>query len=599
MPVTLPRRITVGALAAIAALALSLGPALGAAAVDDPASDGGSSATAVSTTPVSLAILVPLTVRPTATGLIDATTLAGYTGPLGVLTRQLDAVIGTPAVIGLDPMIVASIRVLGRTAPASAISWLERLRTSGNEIFALAYADADLASLARADSLALSDPLGFDFAIDANNFGPANTASPTPSDSASATPTPEPDDSSTPPPLPTDTDQVLDWSYTLKNIAWPADDTVIASDLPDLSAAGYQDVVLSSTNVSATNSGFVDFDGIHGIVADAGITSLVREVAYSSDPGGPQDALDRLNSALGGMAAVSPGRTVVATLDRRWPLGALNLHALFADLSAQAAASAVGLTAVLAGAQSDATVVDEPGDGARAGQVQSAIQATEEEARFASVATDPTAITAPRRLALLALLAVSWLRGTDDWTTQVDAFLADSAALQSSVQIVAGSDLVVGAGATNIPVTVSNALSVPVTVYVNVDSPSSVLQVRAQNVALTVEPGSSNKAAIPVAALTNGQVTTTVTLISATGVSIGNPDYVSVDLHPGWEGVGTSIVAALLIVIFGGGIVRNIVKRRAARRARGDADPDAAAPADAPSGDAPSADAPVAEAPRD
>jgi hypothetical protein len=134
------------------------------------------------------------------------------------------------------------------------------------------------------------------------------------------------------------------------------------------------------------------------------------------------------------------------------------------------------------------------------------------------------------------------------------------------VQIVAGSDLVVGSGATNIPVTVSNALTVPVTVYVNVDSPSSVLQVRAQNVPLTIEPGSSNKAAIPVAALTNGQVDTTITLSSVSGISIGDPDFVSIDLHPGWESVGTAIVVTLLVLIFGGGIARNIVKRRAARR---------------------------------
>ncbi len=579
MPVTPSRRVALGALSALAALALALGPSVGASAVDQPASGGGPSAATPSANAVSLSVLVPVTVRPTATGLIDAATLAGYTAPLGVLTRQLDAVIGTPAVIGLDPMIIASIRVLGSAAPASATAWLERLRTSGNEVFALAYADADLAGLARADALRLRDPLDFGFAIDSRNFGPAVTASPTPSPSATSTEPPATDDSGSPPPLPTDAAEVLDWSYTLKDIAWPADDTVIGGDLSDLSAAGYHSVVLTSSNVSATASGYVDFDGIHGIVADTGITSLVREAVYSSDPAGPQDALNRLNTALQGMAAVSPSRTVVAALDRRWPLGALNLHALFDDLAAQTSVNAVGLTTVLAGAHPDATIVDEPGDQARVDQVENLVRSDAADRRFATVATDPSAVIAPRRLALLAVLAVSWLRGTDDWTTQVTAFLKASETLRSSVQIVAGSDLVVGSGATNIPVTVSNALKVPVTVYVNVDSPSSVLQVRAQNVALTVEPGSSNKAAIPVAALTNGQVTTTVTLSSVTGVSIGDPDYVSIDLHPGWESVGTAIVVTLLVLIFGGGIARNIIKRRAARRAPADG-PDAEASGD-------------------
>ena len=566
MPVTPLRRIALGAGAALAALALVLGPALGASAIDQPGSGGGSPAAKASPAPVSLAVLVPLTVRPTATGLIDAATLAGYTAPLGVLTRQLDAVIGTHAVIGLDPMIIASIRVLGTSAPASATSWLDRLRTSGNEVFSLAYADADLAALARADALKLRDPVGFNFAIDPRNFGPALTASPTPSPSASSTEPPVTDGAGTPP-LPTDAAEVLDWSYTLKSIAWPADDSVAASDLSDLSGAGYQSVVLSSGNVSAATSGYVDLPGIHGIVADAGITSLVRDAVYSSDPSGPQDALDRVNSALSGMAAVSPGRTVVATLDRRWPLGALNLHALFDDLATQNSVIEVGLTTVVAGTHPAATVVDEAGDPARGNQVESAVRAIEAESRFATVATDPTAVTGPRRLALLALLAVSWLRGTDDWGSQVTTFLAGSQTLMSSVQIVAGSDLVVGSGATNIPVTVSNALNVPITVYVNVDSPSSVLRVRAQNVPLTVEPSSSNKAAIPVTALTNGQVDTMITLTSVAAVPIGEPDYVSVDLHPGWESVGTAIVIALLVLIFGGGLARNIVKRRAARRA--------------------------------
>lgn len=566
VPTTRLRRIALGAWAGIAALALTAGSALAASALDRPAADGARSAVAASSRPVSLAVLVPLTVRPAATGLIDATTLAAYTAPLGVLTRQLDAVMGTPAVIGLDPMIVASIRVLGSAAPASATSWLERLRTSGNEVFSLAYADADLAALARADALPLRDPVGFGFALDPRNFGPAVSPSPTPSPSATSTEPPVVD-SGTPPPLPTDAEQVLAWSYTLTSIAWPGDDTVVAADLPKLASAGYHSVVLSSRNVSATASGSVDLPGIRGIVADAGITSLVRAVVYSSDPAGSQDALDRVNTALTGMAAVSPGRTVVATLDRRWPLGALNLHALFNDLVTQTSVIPVGLTDVLAGSHPSASVVDEPGDATRAEQVTSAVQAIAAEAQFASVATDPTGVTAPRRLALLALLAVSWVRGTDDWGAQVSTFLADSQTLIDSVQIVAGSDLVVGSGATNIPVTVSNALDVPITVYVNVSSPSSVLQVRAQNVPLTVEPGSSNKAAIPVAALTNGQVDTTITLTSRTGVSIGRPDYVSVDLHPGWESVGTTIGIVLLVLVFGGGITRNILKRRAARRA--------------------------------
>ncbi len=566
------------ALSLVAAVALALVPTLGAAAVHEVSPVSRVTSRSAEGTPVSLAVLVPLTVRPTASGLIDATTLAGYTAPLGVLTRQLDAVYDTPAVIGLDPMIIASIRVLGTSAPQSAIDWLKRLHGASNEIFALAYADADVASLARVDALALQAPIGFDFAIDPGHFGAAVTASPTPTASASATASPTPSASPTPgspttPPLPTTAAEVLDWTYTLKNIAWPADDTVLPGDIAAMTAAGYQNVVLSSTNVSSSISGAVNLGSLQGIVADSGISSLVRDAVYETGSGAQEAALSRLNSALTGLEAVSPGRTVVATLDRHWPLGSLNLDALFTDLAAQTSATTVGMTAVLAGAHPAAQVVQEVDDATRLAQLHSIVDATRLEAAFATAATDANLVLEPRRLQLLSLLAVTWLRGTNDWSTEVGAFLADSVTLRDSVKIVSGSDLFVGAGQTNIPVTVSNALRYPVTVYVNVASTNSRLQVQKQNVPLKVEPGSSNKAAIPVQALSDGKVITTVTISSVAQVQLGAPDYVTIDLQPGWEGVGTTVIVVLLVLIFGGGIARNIYKRRPARKPPADAAP--------------------------
>jgi hypothetical protein len=585
-----PRRSVVGKAVTIAvslgaAAALALAPALGAAGESasnsGPPRGGAASALSAAGTPLSLAILFPLTVRPTTAGLIDSATLAADTAPLGVLSRQLDAVYDTPAVIGIDPMIIASIQVLGTSAPASALAWLERLRSASNETFALAYADADPVSLAQGNALDLVNPLGFDFAIDPSHFGPAVTDSPTPGPAPSATvpatrssspspsrspsPTPTPSIATGPRPLPTSPADVLAWAYTLSNIAWPAENTVASSDLAPLAAAGYQDVVLSSSNVSATDSGSVDLDKMRGIVSDLGISSLARQAAYATAPTAEQDALGRLNSALAGMEAISPGRTVVATLDRHWPLTALNLDALFADLNSQASVVQPGLSAVLAGAHPDAKVVDAPGDASRQTAVSSILSANTAETLFASAAVNPAVLLEPRRLQLLSLLSVAWVGGTGEWSSAVSAFVTSSVTMRAAVQIVSGSNLFVGAGHTNIPVTVSNALTVPVTVYVTVSSPSSVLQVQKRSVELTVEPGSSNKAAIPVQALTNGTVTTTVTISSGTGLLLGTPDYVQVDLQPGWENVGTAVIVALLVLVFGGGIARNIVKRRAQR----------------------------------
>ena len=89
--------------------------------------------------PVRLAIAGPLTVPASSIGLIDADALEAYTRPLGLLTQQLDAVFGRQVAIGVDPMIIASIRALGTTAPESALVWLQRLEDAPNQIFPLAY----------------------------------------------------------------------------------------------------------------------------------------------------------------------------------------------------------------------------------------------------------------------------------------------------------------------------------------------------------------------------------------------------------------------------------------------------------------------------
>jgi hypothetical protein len=54
-------------------------------------------------------------------------------------------------------------------------------------------------------------------------------------------------------------------------------------------------------------------------------------------------------------------------------------------------------------------------------------------------------------------------------------------------------------------------------------------------------------------------------------VPIGDPTSVTVDVHADWEGIGALIFGILLVLLFGFGIVRNIVRRRS-RRAEDDGD---------------------------
>lgn len=409
----------VGALVAVVALLLPVVLVSPATAVPRAAS-----------APIDVSVIVPLTLDAGADGLLDAAELQVATSPTGSLARELDEVLGTSATIALDPMILASIRVLGSNAPDTAVAWLDRLRAAPNEVFLLAYADADLSPLARASSLDLAAPLDFGFALDEAAFGPAQTTSPTPVATPSPTETPGGDE---PPPLPT-TDDLLAWPDAVGRIAWPSPGSVAASDLPAYTDAGYDAILLSSANVSETAGAHADLDGFSGLIADSSASDLFDEASTSVDDATRDQAIDRLGAALDGLAAAHPGRSVVLTLDRRSTFAFFSLQETFAAIAARESTRMSTVSEVLNGAAEAARVVD----GATQPQVvegAALADAIRAEAAFATILEDSVLLTAPRRLQLLALLAVQDV-AEPEWLDDARAFLERSAEILDSVTVV-------------------------------------------------------------------------------------------------------------------------------------------------------------------
>jgi len=582
-------------LAALVSLAVLGGALLSAApaiAADDPPSTSparlaSSRALTPGSGPVSVAVIVPITVPNSAdgTGVLDAATLATDTAPTGVLTRQLNAVTGTAAVLAIDPMIVVSIRLLGTAVPASAYAWLQALQALPNEKFPLAYADADPGVLAHASGgAALLNGLDFQPLLDTSHFGPAvsPSASASASAPASASPTPAATSPTAKTPLPTD-DALLaaPGDYVADDIAWPAAGTVSAADLAPLAAAGYHTVLLGSGNVSSAASARVRLDGMDGIVSDDGLSAIARETVDALGDTALQEALTRFDAALDGMQAVSPGRSVIATLDRGWSVSALHVRELLQNIDAQSSAQSVGLSAVLTGPAVDAKVVDGtiPADGA--GLLDAVVATVPQVAAFATAAGDASAtITSPHRLELLSTMSVAWVESDTGWADRLSTFLASTTATLDAVKIVHGSGVLVTASQTTIPVTVSNALTVPVTVDVTVTPGSPLLRVSKRNIQLKVEPGATGRVLVPAQALSTARLDAVgVELHSAASptVQIGTGDTLTVDMRPSYEGIGTGIVITLLVLIFGGGIVRQVLRRRRARTAREAAASDAVA----------------------
>jgi hypothetical protein len=506
------------------------------------------------TAPLAISVVVPLTAQPGEDGLLDAAALEAMTAPSGTLSRELDEVLATSATVALDPMLLTSIRVLGTEAPDSAVEWLARLESAPNEVFLLAYADADLSALARAASLDLAEPIGFDFALDPGAFGPPLTDTP----SASPTPTPTGDGGDDdPPPRPT-TEELLAWPDAIGRIAWPSAGSVIGADLPAYAAADYDAVLLSSANVSETSGARADLDGVAGLVADSAASDLFREASTSIDPATRGDVVERLGVALDGLAAAHPGRSVVLTLDRRTTFTFSALEEVYRAVEVRDSTRMTGLAEVLKGPSEAAAVVD--GEAApHIAEAPALAAALRSEASFASVLTDPRQLTAPRRLELLALLAVPEVAASD-WADRARSFLIRSTEILGSVTIVDTGSVVVASSQTSIPIRIANALDFAVTVRVSAVPLRPLLRIDGP-AEVTVEPGSSKTVGLDAQAITNGRVSVRAELSSPTGVSIGEPRTFQADLQAQWETVGI-VVGVLAAVVFAGGIVRNIVGRR-------------------------------------
>ena len=507
--------------------------------------------------PVSVAIIAPVTLPPTTTGLVPADELETLTGAFGALTRQLDAIAGTPAVIALDPMILASIRVLGSTAPESARQWLARLGALSNEIFLLAYGDADLVTAIRSGTLAELQPSGFGFALDEANFSPAQTPAPTP------TPTPTaPADPDAAPPFPT-TEDLLAWSSSLPRIAWPSTD-VRAGDLAALAEAGYEDVILSSTATGNPTAPLLSLEGIRGIVVDDTLSEGLQAAAGAASPAVRTAALDALDAQLAAETAAHPGRGLVLTLDRTWPYAQPGLPDTLARLATTTSAVLVPLADILAttpvaGRLGDGTVDDD-----RVAVFTRLAEAAAAEAAFSSVLDDPAPLLDPRRLERIALYALAWHDDETGWSEAVDAFRERSNQIVTSVQLEQGSDMALLAAHANVKIAVSNALPYPVNVRVMVDPQGPILRVLESQL-ITVEPESTATAVIPVEAVANGQVTVLTSIASPTGVPLDS-GHASVAVHAEWEGIGTLVVVVVLVLIFLAGLLRLVVTRRRARR---------------------------------
>ncbi|MES2169919.1 MAG: DUF6049 family protein [Actinomycetota bacterium] len=528
-------------------------------------------------TAVPLAVALPLTVPAPTTGLIPAATLATYTSATGILTRELDEAIDRRVAIGIDPMIITSIRILGTDVPPTAQNWLDRLAAATNEVFPLTYADSDVSAMSQAGVATVLAPTSL--TIDPRLF-PGYTVPPT----ASPTATPVPNPTATPAPALPTLATITDWNYTpaLSGLVWPARDTVTESDFDWLQSRGYLTTIMDSGNVSYPSLDYTPgarttVDKQATVVSDAQISREFQAAAEAATDASWQLAIANLASTLAVVANqhAPSARTLLATLDRSAPDSDVRLAQTMQALGTIPWTGFGRLSDVVTAASGvTATLSSKPESGDRIAEVKAMLSSEASIANFSSILSDPTVLTGERRLSLLAALANTWSEQGSAWRPVVDKYTAASDKTLKSVKIAQTGSQALLSDTVNLGVAVTNELPWPVSLLVTVRSPTGVIEVENSHVPLTVEANSQAKASVPVKALANGNnIELRASLTSLAGVPIGSSAKLSVNVQAGWESAITGIFAGLVIAVFGFGIYRNIVKRRKRTKQAADAAP--------------------------
>jgi hypothetical protein len=524
-----------------------------------------------------LGIVMPITTPASSLGLIPSELLAVYTGPGGMLSRSLDAALSHNVAIAIDPKILVSIRVLGSSAPSSAVDWLERLSGAANEIFALPYSDSDITAQAQLGVSPFLAPLSFNDAIDPANFS-ATTPTPkpstgeqTPGTEPSTEPSGEPADEATPDTGVPTFDELVAWPYTQSGIAWPAPGLVGAAVLPAFTANGFGTTIISGSNIALADSAQPPASALAGemalLVADTELNSAVNDAITAERESDWQEAMARASAAAAVAADESTPRALLAALPREWPSNSSYLNATLSALEQLPFVSTVGLSALSDPSAPELTVGDAGESPERLAAVANLLERETALTGFSTAVADPTTITGPERASLLALLDIAWIPEDEAWRTAVGEDLARTREILDSVEVIESTSVLVVGGSAQFPVTVQNSFTQPVTLTVSL-LPSNGRLVVDESVDVTIDAASSSTVLVPVnAQVGNGAVDVQITLTTAAGVQLGSTVTIPVNVQADWEGLGAALLGGAILLFFGFGIFRNIRRRRRERAA--------------------------------
>lgn len=515
----------------------------------------------------ALGVVVPITGPPIGTGLLSADELGELTASGGALRERLDAVTGTAAILAVDPAVVAAIRVLGTSAPASATQWLDDLMALPNSRFALQFGDADLAVQVGAG---LSAPLTIgSLASYLSSADFATTPTPTPTPTAS-TPAPTPTPSATGrtggPPLPT-LEELTDVGAGAGNVFWPATGTGGSEVVAALGGLTVDDVrsitLVDSARVTSGSPtpAWARAGEAQVLVYDAKASGALSAAASSDDPVARANALAAASAYAALAVGAAPDAPLLVAVDRSED-GSLALAAAVSAGAALGGRAATDLAALTAGAPAAVSLESAPAAGDRVAGLTALMSDESALAGFATILDDPAVLTVPERAAILQLLGNGWAAEPERAADAFDAHRAQTTATLGAVAVVPPSDITLAATSAPLTFSVRNDLKWPVSLVLIATQNDPRLIV--QNTT-PVEAGAAQntRVQIPVQArVGSGESTLSLQLRSPSMVAVGDPVPVHVAVRAEWESVGLVVMVTLVAAMIVLGVIRTVRRRR-------------------------------------
>lgn len=471
----------------------------------------------------------------TPSGATDSSTFAPN-GRLADLVRLSAHHPGVSWVV--DPALVVAARASGTTGAA----WLATLDSGAAErdVFALPYADPDLAAVARAGATGLAQQ--------------ADTLT-----------------------------GALPWVNdigALTGLQLAPDGTTDAATLDEAAQLGASAVVVDPSALAPTADLTYTPTGratvrtaagsIAALVPDPTLSSLLRSPGSDS----PAVAAQRLLAETAVITRERPNqdRHLLVTVGRDWtpttPVAAAQLAALesapwvaMEPLSKLISSASPDIErAPLPTTATDPTELPAP-DVATIASEQNTLET------FASIVPNPAALLDGVQESVLGPLSVGWRADTAGRATLLASLLKDLRARRTGLSIIQGSNVTLISQSSEVPISLRNSLDQDATVTLRLTPRNGCLVVPdAPTVVVPAHQTASFR--VPFNAVASCNVVVDVSVLTSDGTPVADPTRFTVSVHADWENVGTAVVAGLLVLGLIVGLWRTVRRGQTARRAR-------------------------------